>query len=361
MAAQKTVFKPIKPAEPITTQDNFRLDYALALNWYNYYWDEADYLKSALAYAKYADMKDCIPAIRKALPKEIRAIAVLGRLMVRDQFVDGDRLESAHTRMNELKQKYSSTQTVLELSTSPKVVSIQDRLNDIALNYKNEIDEEIDKFIDNKYTSDFSMANFLKAKQVNNITSKKIAGLFAAEIEEINTVLKGTDPELNEGYNTTSTYRLKKYLAFLGMIVEDCAKHAVVVKTQRAPRVKKAKSPMKLTENMKYLKEFTDLKLSSIAASKIIGSAELWCYNTENRKLFVYKAADRDGLGVSGMSVTFFNPETTVAKTIRDPEKFFNALTVSKRGLDNAWKLIKAKPSKPRARITETTILLFAA
>jgi hypothetical protein len=353
--------KQALPNEPTTSPDSFRLDYANALNWYNYHWEDADYAKSALDYVKHSKMKDYVFAVTKADHSEIRAIGVLGRLAIRDQYIDLEYAEKMIIRLENLKSKYGTGPVEIKVieKVAVQAPSIQDRMNEKALVRGGEVDEEIEKFIKNGYKSTFSMKKHLQSKQIAGPIAKKIAEFYKPELAEIEAVLAGKDDDLKEAYNLVSTPRLKAYYAFLKMIVEDCGERMVVAKTQRKPRVKKAKSPIRLTEKMVYMPDFPDLKLTSIPASKIIGASELWVYNTASRKLIVYQAIDKDGLGVSGGSITNYDVNTSETKTIRNPEKFFDKWTPGgKRAMANMWKAIRAKVSKPRARINKDMILL---
>ena len=100
----------------------------------------------------------------------------------------------------------------------------------------------------------------------------------------------------------------------------------------------------------------------SLAFSACVkGYSDLFLYNTANRKLIVFYGADGGFLGVSGMSITNYDVEKSSVKTLRDPAKFFKGLSsTGKRAMANAWKAIRAKESKPRARINEEMILLAA-
>lgn len=345
--------------EPKTDPGSFRVSYGQAINWYNYNWEEADYRKSALAYLKHAKLNAYINAVNSASFVEIRSIAVLGRLIVRGQYIDMEYFENLLFKLESLKQKYVKPVISAEPKPATTTMTIQERVLDIARSRGGEIDEEIDKFIQNGYKSDFSMKSYLQAKQINGVVAKKIAEFYKAELDEIDQVIKKKDSDLVEAYDHISKKNLKKYFEFLSMVINDCTQQVVVAKAQHKPRARKPKSPLRLTEKMKYMPEFPELKLTSVSASKIIGASELWVYNTDNRKLIVFQAIDKDGLGVSGMSITNFDVSKSEVKTIRDPKVFFEGLSsTGKRAMANAWKSLRAKVSKPRPRINEDMILL---
>jgi hypothetical protein len=343
--------------EPKTTKANFRLDYAMALNWYNYHWDDADYIQSAKDYIKQTKMSQYTIAVDAASARELRAVGVVGRLILKGQYIEKDTVIKAHNRLDELALKYNTKENTTE-SAATQTISIQDRIFNTALVYKGSIDLEIDSFLENKFTSDFSVKAFLESNNISGVVAKKIASLYVDEFNDIEEAILGVDPEIKEAYKVYTKPQLRKLADFFKVVLFECNSRDITTKTQRKPRVKKAKSPLKLTENMKFMQEFPELNLKSVLASKIIGASELYTYNVITRKLTVFCAADRDGLGVSGMSILFFDPEKSVCKTLRDPQKFFAGLkTTGKKTMLNAWNMVRAKILKPRARINEDMIL----
>jgi hypothetical protein len=91
-----------------------------------------------------------------------------------------------------------------------------------------------------------------------------------------------------------------------------------VAKVSRAPRKKKPVSQEKLVSKLKYKKEDATLGIVSLNPVQIVGSKEVWVYNTKTRKLSQYKAMDERGLGVKGASLLNFSTDSA-EKTVRKP------------------------------------------
>jgi hypothetical protein len=83
------------------------------------------------------------------------------------------------------------------------------------------------------------------------------------------------------------------------------------------------------------MKEFTELGLKSVNPTSIIGSSELWVYNTKNRKVTVYKA-ESGNLAVKGTTIIGFDIKESKTLMLRKPEEFFKGLSLGKRALGNA-------------------------
>jgi hypothetical protein len=99
--------------------------------------------------------------------------------------------------------------------------------------------------------------------------------------------------------------------------------------------------------------------LVSINPADIIGSKELWVYNTKTRKLGKYVAAEYQELGVKGASITGFSENLSVQKTLRKPvEQLKEFKTAGKVVLRKFLEDIKAVDTKMNGRIGEETLLL---
>jgi hypothetical protein len=133
-------------------------------------------------------------------------------------------------------------------------------------------------------------------------------------------------------------------------------------KVNRAPRAKKAVSVDKLVAKLKYKKTDEPLKLVSINPTDIIGSKELWVYNTKSRKLGKYVANEYMELGVKGTTITGFNESLSVMKTVRKPEeKMKEFKAAGKVQLRKFLDEINATEARMNGRINEEIILLKAS
>lgn len=346
--------------EPTTSKDTFRHDLIKALNWYNTNWDEKEFRASAEKYViKHLKMKDTAYALSKADFIEIRMIGVLGRLIMRHQFVDLDHAERLFTRIEHIKTTYIKPKSSSSTTSTATPMTVQERIMESARSLASSVDGAIDDFV--KTGEPFSMKSFLLQNQVSGVVSKKIGEFYKPMVAELDQAVAGKDDQLKVGYSNFTKRGLKQFAEFIRQIVADCDQQVVSAKVHRKPRARKEKPASVIVKKMSYLKEYADLNLKSVSAEKIVGSSELWVYNTVSRKLIVYYGADGGYLGVSGMSITNYDVTKSEVKTLRDPAKFFKGLTsTGKRAMANAWKTIRAKVSKPRARINDEMILLAA-
>ena len=101
------------------------------------------------------------------------------------------------------------------------------------------------------------------------------------------------------------------------------------------------------------------MKIVSINPADIIGASELWVYNNETRKLGKYVAASYQTLGIKGTSITGFDEDKSVSKTLRKPdEQLKDFAKAGKIILCTFLNDIKAVEVKLNGRIGTDTLLL---
>jgi hypothetical protein len=339
----------------ITNNDNYRVQLMLALNWYNANTENKDIKKYAVAYANFVKNKDYLYSFGEASDHELRQIGFLGRLIMRDQYVSDTDKSTLQVKINNLLDKYkkeNKPKETIDISTG-NVVSVQDRIQEAALKITGEIDEHIDEFIKNK-SSTFSAKGYLLSNQISGAVAKRVGEYFNGLEQELADAITGSDEQLVEGYSYFSKAQLKKFYDFVKSIIDDCNQQVVSVKSARSPRMRKPVPPMKLVAKLKYMKEFAELNLKSVNPMDIIGSSELWVYNTKYRKLSVYKG----DLTVKGTTIIGYEISGTDSKSLRKPEEFFKTVEIGKRSLGAAFKSLTTKNSTPNGRINDDCVLI---
>lgn len=342
--------------EPVVTMEKYDEQFVRALNWYNCNVDDRELRKYLDVFLKKSGQKQYCEAVAAASLTEIKGIAVIGRLSTRGQYVALEDIERAAIRLDQIASKYIKPPTQ-KIGGSAVVISIQDRLNQQAGELGSQIDGEIDLFTINKSTQ-FSMKAFLQSNQVSSPVAKKLGELYKPLATELKLAYTKADPDLVEGYSNFTRNELKKFLAFIEGIVQECTQQVVSAQAQRKPRVRKPKPPSKIVAKIKFMREHAEFGLKSIDPAKIVGASELWTFNPNNRKMSVFRACDNGELTVKGTTIVNYDVNQSEVRTLRDPKAFIKVANGSgKRAINNAWKALKGKPAKPRARINEDMIL----
>ena len=253
-----------------------------------------------------------------------------------------------------------------EVKKAPtNVISIQERVREATFTMTEEIEDAIESWMINPEIFDpkqFKVLNLLKGKEAKPAHARVIKEYYAAGLVELMEVSSGgeIDEDLKEGYSHRTKKQINSLLTFYKEIESACIMLMEEAKITRKPRVKKSVPKDKLVEKLKFLKTHEPLKLVSINPTDIIGSTELWLYNTRTRKLGRYIADDMTGpLTVKGMSIVGFNEHTSVQKTLRKPiEKLAEFKKAGKVQLRKFLDDINATDTKMNGRIGEDTILL---
>ena len=109
-------------------------------------------------------------------------------------------------------------------------------------------------------------------------------------------------------------------------------------------------------------------KLASVNPVDVVGANELWTFNVKTRKLGKYVATNIDptgmgrgtsGLQVKGTTITGFNEELSIQKTLRKPDEQLKAFKAAgKVALRTFLDNISAVDTRMNGRINADTVLL---
>ena len=150
---------------------------------------------------------------------------------------------------------------------------------------------------------------------------------------------------------------------FLEIVLDDCERY---LNTKQKAKTKKTRQPKEkpveqIVSKLNYMKDYSELDLVSVDPVLIPRSQTLCTYNTKTRKFTIFQAVDAVpfSLGVSRSSITQFNEQKSVQKTLRDPKKQLEKLlAASTTTMWSEFNKIKAKTSVPSGRINTDTLLL---
>ena len=174
--------------------------------------------------------------------------------------------------------------------------------------------------------------------------------------------------QLLEGYAHVTKPQAKKLATFYETLIADVNMYVDSAKVSRAPRKRKAPSKEKLIAKLKFKKNDEKYRIASINPMDIIGTNELWVFNTKTRKLGKYIATNTDptglkregsGLSVKGTTILGFNEEQSIQKTLRKPDEQLKEFAkAGKVKLRKFLDEIKTTDIKLTGRINNETIIL---
>jgi hypothetical protein len=230
--------------------------------------------------------------------------------------------------------------------------TIQDRLNEKTAATIGELEGYFDDLENIKFY------DFLVAQNVPQGQLGKIEKVYAERRTEFELAQSKTDEQLTEGYKHLKAADFKKIYSWMDELQKAIEQYRGVKKATKKARVKKSPTKEKLIAKLKYAKQDAVLKLVSINPVDVIGSQELWVYNTKTRKLGQYIAATSAGLAIKGTSIENYTAKS-VQKTLRKPAEQIKALLAGGKPASRKYfKEIRATETPFNGRGTENLIIL---
>jgi uncharacterized protein (DUF433 family) len=261
-----------------------------------------------------------------------------------------------------LRVKQEVKKVVTEAETAQVKLTIQDHLREKVSECAGELEGMFDDFIADgaKMTAEWKPMAQIRGMNISPNMVGTIADTWKNRLSEFEEVLEGNDADLVEGYSHLNKNQIKQCVKFIEQVIADCGSYVQIKKVERKPRAKKAVSPERLSSKFKYLKEFAELKLTSVAPAQLVGATEAWLYDTKKRKLVHVIADSHAGtFSVKGSAIIGFDPTTTVQKTLRKPaEQLKDLLAGGKPAARKVFKDIKATETKFNGRGNENLIIL---
>ena len=251
---------------------------------------------------------------------------------------------------------------VEEATATPEQVVNRPTIQDRLAEKTSELIGELEGHYDEIDTSAVKFYDWLTNKNVVQSQLGKYETVYNKRKAELEEAQEKKDPQLKEAYSHYKAADFKKRIKWIDDLLAAIEQYRGVKKATKKARVKKAPSKEKLVAKLKYAKEDKSLKMVSINPADIIGSSELWVYNTKTRKLGKYVAASYQTLGIKGTTITGFDVDKSVCKTLRKPEeKLKEFAKAGKIQLRKFLEEIKATDTKMNGRINTDIVLLRVA
>ena len=322
-----------------------------ALNWYNYMASDDQSREWFFTYLKKNYSKNDVALIRK-LPKwkVTKTLGNVARILLNGNELPQSNMDYFNDGVQELIK--AGMKIVDEVEDAPKpVIDIQSRIRSRADTLITMVEEQIDVVMNDGFMLD--MYTFLQKHEV----TPQVAGYIRDYYLPMRDEVLLDDEQVKESYGKKLAFWRDFYCTF----ITDCDrfinnKKAVKI---RKPREKKVKSAVDLVKNLKYQKEEPSLKIVSVHPTEIVGCSQLWVYNTKYKKITQYLAVGPAGIQVKGTTLTGWDIESSMSKTVRKPEKLLTELlSAGKVGMRSFMSSIKTAQSNPNGRINEQTIIL---
>ena len=347
-------------SEPKHSIELSSIDLIRTLNWYNQNKATKDAEKYASDYMKKTFKLDASSAIKNTHTTfgfVCRIISNGGSLNVKYQtWFDN--------MVKEIKEQLKVKPTiVVDVPTAiVPTVSIQERIRDKASECIAELEGQFDDAILCGLKNVGSPYGVMQTLSIKDAQTKYLIDWAKKKRNEFDEVINTDDVDHKNGYSNFNKTQLKKIVSYFDQVILDCGKISLNSVKNRKPRKRKVKSAEELVAKINICNEFEELKLKSIAPKDIVGSMQLWVYNTKTRKLGTYHAQDAGGLTIKGSTLLNFNEVKSVQKKLRKPEELLpQVLNGGKVFLKKVLDEIRAVESPLSGRLNADTILLKIA
>ena len=164
------------------------------------------------------------------------------------------------------------------------------------------------------------------------------------------------DEQLVEAYGHINKPNARAVVAHLKELLDMLQLGAT---PKKAIRRKKAQPPHKIVARLRFMKASKELNIASFAPVDILGSTEVWIFDTKRKRLGVYMSRLDGGLGVKGTSITGYDDDLSHEKTLRKHEDQLKAfMKLSRNAISPYVDKIRGKKMKVKTRINPHMLLL---
>ncbi len=230
--------------------------------------------------------------------------------------------------------------------TSPKTNTIQERMKFKALDALDEVEVQIDRCLDAKKKTSFSMYRYLKQLDYSSRVVSYMKG-FTADMQYEMKNEEGCE-QLEEAYSFLTKRQKASVLKFLDQIEKDIELYCEEYKPVRKVRIK---TPAQLVKKLPYLSEWE--KYKSIDPVDIPRARMLFTYNTSSKKLTKFEGH----LSVRGSRIVGF--DSCEEKTLTDMDLLDRLYTggniIASRFMDE---IPRSKLKEGNDLITKNTLLV---
>lgn len=332
-----------------------------AFGWYSYFYGKKDAKEFVAIYLDSAGRAKDAKKIRALLDSQIRTttgwlcrMALMGLQLTEQEQVKLDSyLDEALSNKEEKVEAVAVEETV----NRP---NIQDRLNEKLSECLGEVEGRFDDFVSAQLKGEPKLIELFTQFNIQPAQLKTAQQLIEKKIAEFTDIIDSTDSQVIEAYKHLGKRQLNAIVKWWTQALADTNSYNIVKKANRAPRKKKAVSPEKVVSKLKFLKEFTELKLKSVDPTTILTATELWVYNTKTRKLGIYIVDQYAGaLSVKGTKITGFDAAASVQKTMRKPKEQLKEWAINGKPAAKKWfKGVRSTEIKLNGTINADMILL---
>jgi hypothetical protein len=336
-----------------------------AFTWYNYHYGKKEVKEFLVEWLNRGDRSSEAKELAKVPDSAlVNAYGWLARMNLMGlELTESERVR-LDTQISAHIHAHSSVKQIIEQPEDPVMpkITIQDRLREKMMEAAGEIEGMYDEMIlaGAKMSADYKPISVLRGLNVSPQMIADIINVWRSRLDELEEAVQGRDPQLQEGYGQFGKLQLRNLVKFAEQVLADCGSYVQIKKVERKPRKKKTVSPEKLSARFRYLKEFSELNLKSVAVTDLVNAQEAWLYECKKRKLIHVVADSHVGtFTVKNNMLIGYSEIDTQQKTLRKPADVLRQIiSASKPNARKIFKDLKTTQTGFNGRGTENLVIL---
>lgn len=335
-----------------------------AFSWYNYFYAKKDARDMIVSYLETHGRKNDVRLLR-GVPDS--SIQLTTGWLCRMSMVGLDLTDAEQVRLDNMLAAALSTKTTAaqeKTDTAPARQTIQDRLREKLTECAGELEGLFDDFVVSgaRMSADIKPISIIRGKNVAPQMVNEIAAAWKRKLAEFETVIKGKDAQLAEGYSNFSKIQLRGIVKFCEAVINDCGAYVQIKKVDRKPRMARPISPEKRAAKFKFQAEIVDFKIKGLAPANLVDKSEAWLYDSKKRKLIHVIADSHVGtFTIKSNSIIGFSTAESVQKTVRKPADIVRAMQAAgKPAARKIYKDLTTTETQFNGRGTENLVVLKA-
>jgi hypothetical protein len=263
--------------------------------------------------------------------------------------------ETTKTGKEILLAKNEDTSTKSNVVVLTPLQRYQAKLNDTILT---DLDELEDLWIGGE-EPDFDLYNRFRYHGLTGKAAEPARKILEGWLLDFNDAYHKRCDQAVEGYSHIKRSVMRRRIKHVELMLADCDKLKAASAATRKVRKPRVKSADKQVVKMRYKKEDKDFKIVSINPISIVGAMRLYVFNAKTREITEYVSGSTSGFSVRGTTLQAVDLENSRKIRLRKPDDFL-PIVQSKtiKQIDNAWKKLTTKESKPNGRINDDCILI---
>ena len=336
-----------------------------ATRWYNYFYDNKDYVPFAIDYLKDVEGwdDDKIKIFLRLPDWKIRRIGNMAIVWSRGYKFSAPLLESTAKIAADLFEEASllEEQRIEAVKEKPKLPSIQERtrakvLETIYMEFDVNV---VDEWMEGNYKVDFEAFSLFKNFGLKGNAISIFQDMIDVEYLGLKEAYDKTCPDCVEAYSHITKGNKKKMLNVYDNIYSDLDKLKDSFKATRKARVRVPRSNEQQVSKLNYMKEDLAAKLTSINPILIPTASKLYVYNVKQGKLAEYTALDAKGFEIAGSTIKNYDTKLSKITKLRKPEEILPLiLNKTEKQILKVWKGLTTKIYEPTGRINKDCILM---